>query len=270
VDAERARGDGVNTHRIREKLRAGDPTLGCFMGLGSPTVAEVLGHAGFEWLVIETEHNGLDMAQVQELVTAVEGTGAVPFVRVPSLDRVAIQRSLDIGARGIVVPLVRTADEAAAIVSATRFPPVGTRSFGPLRAARYGLDNEDYFRRANEQIVVMLILETREAYEGIREIAAVPGIDALYIGPFDLALSFGLDPLGAATAEVEALIRDAQRVCATSGAALGVPVRTVDELERRRAEGFTLLAFGPDYLLVADAARAAVAAFEAGSSASAP
>jgi 2-keto-3-deoxy-L-rhamnonate aldolase RhmA len=209
------------------------------------------------------------MAQVQELVIAVEGTGAVPFVRVPSLDRVAIQRSLDIGARGIVVPLVRTADEAAAIVSATRFPPAGTRSFGPLRAARYGLDNKDYFRRANDQIVVMLILETREAYEGIREIAAMPGIDALYIGPFDLALSFGLDPLGAATAEVEALIRDAQSVCATSGAALGVPVRTVDELERRRAEGFTLLGFGPDYLLVADAARAAVAAFEAGSSSSA-
>jgi len=93
------------------------------MSLGSTTVAELLGHAGFEWLVIETEHNGLDAAQVQALTAAVEVTGAVPFVRVPSVDRVAIQRALDIGARGIVVPLVRTVAEAEAIVSATRFPP---------------------------------------------------------------------------------------------------------------------------------------------------
>ena len=252
----------MKTHQIRQKLRAGEPTMGCFMGLGSAAVAEVLGHAGFEWLVIETEHNALDAAEVQELVTAVEGTGAVPFVRVPSLDRVAIQRALDIGALGIVVPLVRTAEEAAAIVSATRFPPDGTRSFGPLRAGRYGFDNEDYFRRANDQIVVILILETREAFEGIREIAAVPGIDALYVGPFDLALSFGLDPMGAQSEELESLIRDAQRICSGCGATLGVPVRTVAELLRRRAEGFKLFGFGPDYLLLADAARAGVAAFE--------
>jgi 4-hydroxy-2-oxoheptanedioate aldolase len=178
------------------------------------------------------------------------------------LDRVAIQRALDIGALGIVVPLVRTAEEAAAIVSATRFPPEGTRSFGPLRAGRYGFDNEDYFRRANDQIVVILILETREAFEGIREIAAVPGIDALYVGPFDLALSFGLDPMGAQSEELESLIRDAQRICSGCGATLGVPVRTVAELLRRRAEGFKLFGFGPDYLLLADAARAGVAAFE--------
>jgi 4-hydroxy-2-oxoheptanedioate aldolase len=252
----------MKTHQIRQKLRAGEPTMGCFMGLGSAAVAEVLGHAGFEWLVVETEHNALDAAEVQELVTAVEGTGAVPFVRVPSLDRVAIQRALDIGALGIVVPLVRTAEEAAAIVSATRFPPEGTRSFGPLRAGRYGFDNEDYFRRANDQIVVILILETREAFEGIREIAAVPGIDALYVGPFDLALSFGLDPMGAQSEELESLIRDAQRICSGCGATLGVPVRTVAELLRRRAEGFKLFGFGPDYLLLADAARAGVAAFE--------
>ena len=252
----------MKTHAIREKLQAGRPTIGCFMSLGSPTVAELLGHAGFEWVVIETEHNALDAAEVQILVTAVEAGGAVPFVRVPSSDRVAIQRALDIGARGIVVPLIRTAEEAAAVVSATRFPPAGTRSFGPLRAGRYGFDNEDYFRRANDQIVVILILETREAVEELGEIAVVPGVDALYVGPFDLSLSFGLDPFGASSAELEALIRDAQSVCSESGAVLGVPVRTPDELRRRRAEGFALLGYGPDYLLLGDAARAGMAAFE--------
>lgn len=254
----------MKTHQVREKLRKGDPTIGCFMSLGSPTVAELLGHAGFEWLVIETEHSALDAAEVQEIVIAVEASGAVPFVRVPSLDRIAIQRALDIGALGIVVPLVRTAEEAAAIVSATRFPPEGTRSFGPFRAGRYGFDNEDYFRRANDQIVVILILETREAYEGLREIAAVPGVDALYVGPFDLALSFGLDPLRGSTVELEKLIHDAQTICLERGAALGVPVRTPAELVRRRNEGFKLFGFGPDYLLLGDAARAGIAAFKSG------
>jgi len=233
------------------------------MSLGSTTVAELLGHAGFEWLVIETEHNGLDAAQVQELTAAVEVTGAVPFVRVPSVDRVAIQRALDIGAQGIVVPLVRTVAEAEAIVSATRFPPEGTRSFGPLRAAHYGFDNEDYFRRANDQIVTILILETREAFESLRSISAVPGIDALYVGPFDLALSFDIDPFQDDKIELEARIQEARAISAEVGTPLGIPVRSAAELHRRRAEGFKLFGFGPDYLLLADAARAGLDAFRA-------
>jgi 2-keto-3-deoxy-L-rhamnonate aldolase RhmA len=253
----------VKLHRIREKLRGGEPTMGCFMSLGSSAVAELLGHSGFEWLVIETEHSGLDGAQVEELVRAVETTGAVPFVRVPSSDRVAIQRALDIGARGIVVPLVRSVEEAAAIVAATRYPPEGRRSFGPLRAARYGMDNKAYLEQANEQIVVILILETREAVEVLAEIVAVPGIDGLYVGPFDLSLSLGLDPLRADAPELEAVIEEAHRVCRDAGVALGVPVRTPDEVERRLGQGFSLLGLGPDYLLLADAARLGLRAFEA-------
>jgi 2-keto-3-deoxy-L-rhamnonate aldolase RhmA len=253
----------VKLHRVREKLRGGEPTMGCFMSLGSPAVAELLGHSGFEWLVIETEHSGLDGAQVEELVRAVETTGAVPFVRVPSSDRVAIQRALDIGARGIVVPLVRTVEEAAAVVAATRFPPEGTRSFGPLRAARYGMDNKAYLEQANEQIVVILILETREAVESLAEIAAVPGIDGLYVGPFDLSLALGLDPLLADSPKLEAVIDEAHRVCRDAGVALGVPVRTPGEVARRLGEGFGLLGLGPDYLLLADAASSGLQAFEA-------
>jgi 4-hydroxy-2-oxoheptanedioate aldolase len=251
----------MRTHQIREALRDGRPTIGCFMSLGSPSAAEILGHAGFEWLVIETEHTGLDAAEIQQLVTAVDATPAVPFVRVHSIDKVAIQRALDIGAMGIVVPLVRTAEEAVAIVDATRFPPQGNRSFGPVRAARYGLDNVDYFNRANEQIVVILILETQEALNNLPAIASVEGIDALYIGPFDLSLSLGLDPMSASAPELERAIQSALETCSAHRLALGVPVRTPEELRRRRAEGFSFFGFGPDYLLLGDAARAGLEAF---------
>ena len=168
----------MRTNHVRQKLLAHEPTLGCFLGLGSPNAAELLAHAGFDWLVIETEHNALDAAEVQQMLMALNGSETIPLVRVPSANPVYSQRALDMGALGIVVPLVKTAAEADAIVRATRYPPLGTRSFGALRASRYTFDNEDYFQRANDNLLVVLIIETREAVENLEEIAAVPGIGA--------------------------------------------------------------------------------------------
>ena len=109
----------MKTNQVREKLRAGQPSLGCFVGLGSPNAAELLAHAGFEWLVIETEHSALDSAEIEHMLMAVNGTEAVPIVRVPSADPVYIQRALDFGALGIMVPMVRTVEEALEVVRAT-------------------------------------------------------------------------------------------------------------------------------------------------------
>jgi 2-keto-3-deoxy-L-rhamnonate aldolase RhmA len=247
---------------VREKLRAGQPTIGCFLGLGSPNVAELLAHAGFDWLVIETEHNGLDSAEIEHMLMALNATETIPLVRVPSSNPVYIQRALDMGALGIVVPMVRTAAEARAIVSATRFPPAGARSFGPLRASHYSFDNADYVRRANDNIIVALILETREAVEHLEEIAAVPGVDAIYLGPFDLCFSLGLDPLQQPHPEIDAIQQQMVAVARKTGIAAGIGVSTPDQLRQRRAEGFTWLGYGPDYQLLADAARAGLAAFE--------
>ena len=142
----------MNKNWVRERLKAGDSTLGCFMGLGSPNVAELLSHAGFDWLVIETEHSALDIGQVEHMLMAVKGTETIPLVRLPSSDWVYIQRALDIGAMGIVVPLIRTAEEAHVIVRATRYPPEGTRGFGPLRAANYMFDSKDFLWRERELV----------------------------------------------------------------------------------------------------------------------
>src|SRR5438105_14137334 len=187
--------DHVQPNAVLDKLRRGEATLGSFVGLGSPNVVELLGHSGLDWLILETEHNGLDAAEVEHLLRAADNTEAVPIVRVPSAEHVYIQRALDLGAMGVMVPLVRSAAEAEAIVRATRYPPDGTRSFGPLRASHYGLDNADYLDRANDNMLVALIIETREALENIDAIAAVPGVDVLYLGLFDLCLSLDLNPL---------------------------------------------------------------------------
>ena len=182
------------------------------MGLGSPNLAELLAHAGYDWLVIETEHNALDTAQIEHMLMAINGTEAIPIVRIPSANPVFIQRALDIGGMGILVPMVKTADEAQAIVDATRYPPQGKRGWGPLRASQYTVDNEDYFNRANDNILVFLLIETKEAVENLEEIGAVPGVDVLYIGMWDLCLSMGLNPLHMPHPETDAVIERALEV----------------------------------------------------------
>lgn len=246
---------------VRERLRAGRPTVGCFMALGSPNAAELLAQVGFDWLVIETEHSGLDVAQVEHMLMAMSGSETVPLVRVPALDSVFIQRALDLGAMGIVVPLVRTADDARAAVRATRFPPEGTRSFGPIRAARYSLDYGAYLATANENTLVALIVETREAVENIAEIAAVPGVDVLFFGLFDLCLSLGLDPLRLPLPEIDEIVERVLEIGRAANVAVGMSARTADELVGHRSRGFTFLGFSTDYFLLLDGARGALEAF---------
>ena len=211
----------MRTNTVLERIRSGRAAFGCFLGMGSASVAELLAHAGCEWLLVEMEHNGLDVAEVERLLMAMSGAETVPLVRIPSAEPVFIQRALDIGGMGIAVPMVRTAAEAEAIVRATRYPPHGSRSFGPLRASRYTLDYERYFEQANDNLLVMLIIETVEAVENLEEIASVPGIDVLFLGAFDMCLSLGLNPFEMPHPEIEAIEKRALAVAKACGVAVG-------------------------------------------------
>ena len=252
----------MRTNWVRKKIRSGQPTIGCFMGLGSPNLAELLAHAGYDWLVIETEHNALDSAQIEHMLMAMNGTETIPIVRIPSANPVFIQRALDIGGMGVLVPMVKTADEAQAIVDATRYPPQGRRGWGPLRASQYTVDNEDYFYQANDNILVFLLIETREAVENLEAIAAVPGVDVLYIGMWDLCLSMGLNPLHMPFPETDAVIERALAVGREVDVAIGFGESTPEGLQRRQAQGFTVLGYGPDYYLLLQAARAGLEVFK--------
>ena len=166
------------------------------------------------------------------------------------------------GAIGVVVPLVRSVDEACAIVSATRYPPEGKRSWGPLRGYRYSFDTDDYFDRANDNIIVALIIETKEALDDLEAIASVPGIDAIHIGPWDMSLSLGLDPRNLPLPEIDAVLDRILEVGRKTGTAVGSSAGTPEALAEARSKGLTFINYGSDYSSLAEFARKGVAAFQ--------
>jgi 4-hydroxy-2-oxoheptanedioate aldolase len=251
----------MRTNTVRQRLRAGGSTVGCFLGLGSTSLAEMFSQAGFDWLVVETEHNGLDSAEIEAMLMAMNGSDVVPLVRVPSSDHVFVQRALDLGAMGIVVPMIRSVSEAEAVVRASRYPPAGTRSFGPLRAARYSLDYADYLARANDNILVVLIIETVEAIQAIDELARVPGVDAFWLGTFDLCLSLGLNPLELPHREIDVIIERILSLGRATGVAIGQNGFTPALVRQRLEEGYRMVGFGPDYQLLAPLLDEGVRAF---------
>ena len=262
-------GTAARPNWVREELRAGGATLGCSLGLGSSTVAELLACAGFDWISIDTDHYAVDIGDVQAMLMASAATASIPLVRVPANDLNAIERALDIGAMGVVVPMITSAEEARGVVRATRYPPDGTRSFGPMRATRYYLDAEDYVARSTENAIVWLILETRGAVAELEEIAQTPGIDGVIIGPCDLSLALGLDPLRD-NREVEEIAERALAVGRRTGLAIGINVASPEDLLRRREQGFTILDYGPDYRLLLESVRPALEALTVGPGVSRP
>ena len=168
-------------------------TLGWLSGPNGFT-AEVMARQGFDALCIDMQHGLTDFSGLWPMLQAISQTDTVPIVRVPWNDPAIIMRALDAGAYGIIVPLVNTAEEAAAAAAACRYPPVGMRSSGPLRAALYGGSN--YQAEANGQIVVLAMIETKEGLANLDAICATPGLDGVYIGPADLSYALGLPPRG--------------------------------------------------------------------------
>jgi 2-keto-3-deoxy-L-rhamnonate aldolase RhmA len=247
---------------VREKLLAGQPSLGCQIGLGSLHVTELMALAGYEWLVLETEHNSVGPAQLEMLLMAISGTETIPIVRPLAADPLEIQKGLDLGAMGVFVPMVRTAEEAEMVVRATRYPPAGTRGFGPLRASQYTLDYEGYLDDANENMLVALILETREAVENIEAIMDVPGVDALYFGLFDLCLAMGLNPNHLPFPEIDDIMARVLELGKQKGVAIGSGAATPEGLRATLEAGYTFVTYGPDFQLIKDAVQTGIRTFQ--------
>ncbi len=177
---------------LKEKLEKGQSVIGTFGSLGHPDVTEVLSRIGFDWLLIDGEHAPTGLETMQQMMQAMNGSNCTPIVRPQWNDMIIIKRVLDIGAHGVLVPWVNTKEEAEYAVQACKYPPEGLRGCGPRRAALF---DQDYLKTANDEILVVVQIETRKAVSNIDDILSVKGIDACYIGPWDLALSFGFqDP----------------------------------------------------------------------------
>ena len=237
---------------LREKLLRGERLLGTIVSVASPQVSELLAQAGFDWLFIDAEHGLLEASAIQDLIRA---AGATPcLVRVPSLDEVAIKQVLDAGAEGIIVPQVNSADAAKCAVAYAKYPPLGQRGVGIARAQGYGFELDDYLARANERITVVVQAEHIEAVANIEDIAVTPGVDAVFVGPYDLAAS--LDRMGRVTdREVVQAIDHITRACQANDTRLGVFGASADAVNPYIAQGFTLIAAGTDTLLLGRGAR---------------
>lgn len=185
--------DTLSGADFKQQLRQGSPKMGLFLNAHSPTVAEQLAHSGYDWLLVDTQHGPMDPEKLSAMVCAISNGGAKSMVRVAGYhDRGGIQQALDVGADGILVPYINSADEARQAVSCARYPTTGTRSvYFPQRSAnKAGLLG--YVGKANENIIVALQVETASCIRNITEIAAVPGVDILFLGQNDLCMSMGL------------------------------------------------------------------------------
>src|SRR5471030_263270 len=186
-------GPAVRKNKIKEMWNAKKCATMGWLSVGHSFTAEVMARqGGFDALTVDLQHGTNEMNNVLPMLQAISQTDVVPFVRVNWNNPNDIMRAIDLGAYGIIVPLINNAKEAAAAVAACRFPPVGFRSNGPIRAAQYG--GADYVANANDEIVVMAMIQTKEGIANLDAICATPGLDAVYIGPADLSFALGMPP----------------------------------------------------------------------------
>jgi len=182
----------MRPNKIKQMWKEGKPVTLGWISIANGFSAEVMARQGFDALCIDMQHGATGMSDLLPMLQAVSQTDTTPVVRVPWNDTPTIMKALDLGAYAIIVPLVNTAEDAAMAVAACRYPPTGTRSSGPVRAVHYG--GADYLAKADEEIVVMAMIETKEGLVNLEAICATPGLDAVYIGPADLSFALGLPP----------------------------------------------------------------------------
>ena len=248
-------GIGINkikTNPVMDKLRKGEPVVGSWLSLCSPISAEIMAGIGWDWLVVDVQHSPVGFDTMVNCFRAAQLGGAVPMARVPWNDTVWIQRTLDAGAMGLVVPMINTAEEAEKAVANTRYSTKGIRSFGGSRVTRY-IDS-DYYTWAQENLAILVMIETTQAVENAEAILSVDGVDACYIGPADLALSMGLD-MNNPGPDHEAAMLEVLKAAKKVGKAAGKHCGGSADVSLRISQGFQFLALASDAGLMAKAAR---------------
>jgi 2-dehydro-3-deoxyglucarate aldolase len=249
------------TNEFRARLRRREKLLGTMVTLASGASAEVLGSLGFDWLFVDGEHGPLEARELTEILQAV-GDKTACIVRVPEAAEVPIKRALDLGAHGIIVPQVNTAEQAADVVRWARYAPEGSRGVGLARAHGYGLKFREYLSAANREIAVVVQAEHVRAVDNIDAIVRVPGVDAVLLGPYDLSASLGKlgkidDPA------VVAAIDRVTEACQAVGVPLGYFGVTAAAVRPYVARGYSLIVAGVDTLYLANGANALLAELRA-------
>lgn len=237
---------------FRQRLKARELLVGTMVTLGSPEVAEIMAGAGFDWLFLDAEHSALDTLELQRLL---QGAGSTPcVVRVATSAEVPIKKALDIGAAGIIAPMVNSAEQAAQVVRWAKYAPLGTRGVGIGRAHGYGAKFQEYVQQANERVAVIVQAEHIDAVNNMESIVQVASVDGVLVGPYDLSASLGR--LGEVRhPEVVAAIEHVTQVCQAAQLPLGIFGLSAEAVKPYIERGYTLITAGVDAVLLGSAAK---------------
>lgn len=239
-----------------DRLSGNQPAVGSWMTLTDPAIPVLLGNAGFHWVFIDTEHNPMDEGLVSAAVVAANAHGITPVVRVRENRPDLIKIAFDMGAGGVVVPQLGGVADFRKAVEFAKYPPLGRRGYGPLRATDFWSNKAAYDESANERLLLICQVETCEALESIEEVVSVDGVDAIYIGPADLAHALG-HPGNPGHAEVVAAIDRVIAACLRCSCPWGMPVSDEAGLTRALGKGVALPTWGSDNFFIRTATGAA-------------
>ncbi len=244
---------------MRNKLRAAIDdkgyAAGTFLGVATPPIVEILGFTGMDFVVIDTEHGPYDTMPVSDLIRAADGKGMAPVVRVADVTHKEIQRAVDNGAEGIIIPCLKKVDDFRKAVDLCKYPPLGSRGFIKARGSGFGNEEwakgtlEEYMRRSNEKVLLLPQCETCEALENIEEIVSIEGIDGVFIGPFDLSISMGIPGQFDAPAFQQAIDR-IWNACKEAGKMCMIFTSRADEAKEYINKGFDAVANSIDTMMI--------------------
>ena len=250
----------MRSNTLKQLLRSGKPAVGTWLSLGSITAARFLARSGFDWLCIDVEHSLVNVETTTHIMGAIADAGGVPLARVPSNRHDHIKRVLDNGGYGVVVPMVNTKQEATDAVAACLYPPTGTRSVGgSVHALNFSATPSDYYAKANDEIAVILQCEHIDAVRDFDSVYGIPGIDAVFVGPNDLAASMrtpdGKPPHPDAFQQT---LTDILAGCKRNKVAAGIHTFTLEEAKQRIAEGWQFIAVASELKFMVEGAASIV------------
>ena len=254
----------ATTLTLKHKLAANQVTLGSWITLAHPGIAEIMTRAGFDWLTIDLEHSVITIREAEELIRVIALCGGTPLARLTSNDADQIKRVMDAGAHGVIVPMVNSKADAARAVASVYYPPRGRRGAGLARAQGYGASFADYREWLEREAVVIVMIEHVEAVKNLEEILTTDGVDGFIVGPYDLSASLGRPGDFSDPAHAEAIerIRTVSQALQKPGG-LHVVEPTPDQVRKYVAEGFKFLAYSIDQRMLDVAARSGIAACRA-------
>lgn len=232
-------------NKLKEKLKKGQPTVGIWNHLRDSFTIEAMAAVGFDWWAVDAEHTPTTAHDLFRVISALEGTKTIPLIRLMNNEPEHYKVALDLGAQGVIVPMIENADDARRAVNFCRYPPQGSRGFAPIRASRYFLDMAGYCKSANDEILLVGMIESLRGVHELDGILKVPGLDAIYVGPGDLSASMGC--LGNWKApEVQEVIQQIMSKCLAAGTPFGTLAEGPEEFARWVERGATLMTLGSD------------------------